>query len=156
MKSISPLLFLIALALAPQRANASGSRTYEVEGWHVKIRQDQFSGATSCQIGRRGVFLERGLAVFQFNVNTDTSTAIYRIDNGPPADARMPASDRLTDDLHRLENPSHGEVKIALGRLVMAHNVLIRPRGARGPQRFDVSGLGDAVAFASIRHCPID
>jgi hypothetical protein len=150
------MALLLAGAAAMLAGCASGARSYAVEGWRVRIKEDRFSASRSCSITRHSVSVSQGWAVFQFGERSDTSSAVYRIDNGAPVQAIMPDADRLTDNMSQLTNPSGGRVKVPLDQLTLARQVQIRPSGRDRARSFDVAGLGDAVAFAARRNCPVN
>jgi hypothetical protein len=151
--AIKGMALLLAGAAVVLAGCASGVRNYAVEGWRVRVKEDRFGASRSCSITRQSVSVSHGEAVFQFGKGSDTSSAVYRIDNGAPVQAIMPDADRLTDNMSQLTNPSGGRVKVPLDQLALARQVQIRPSGRAKARSFDVAGLGDAVAFAAHRDC---
>lgn len=132
---------------------------YGVQGWRLDVRNDRFSGQTSCTVRKGDVTVRHGVAVFQFRRSVDTANAQFRIDQGPAQSvgsvvveaAGLGASVAGGD----LRNPSGGRVAIPLRLVSDAHQVSIRPNARGGRREFNLSGLAAAQDAARTQGCDV-
>jgi hypothetical protein len=152
-------LALIPLLLfaSPWRQAQVHSAQHHVGPWTVRVSADRFSGRVRCRLFGQGMDYRRGTVIFRLPGRIDTSTAVYRVDDGEPVDVRTEVMDmaRLGFAIYRddLANPSGGVVRVPQARLIDANAVRIQagPKGAS--LRFKVAGLGAALEVARASGC---
>jgi len=157
MPSRAVLILLLAMPSVGSLESPPPQHVTHAGAWRLSTQYDRFADRTACSLQAPHAHYERHAVVFSFSGRTDTSAAVYRVDDGPP----MTASDdemelaRLGFAVHQddLNNPSGGLVRIPQSKLGGARTVSIQPR-PRGPAtKFDVEGLGDALAAAAKAGC---
>jgi hypothetical protein len=154
----SLLRWTLALAMMiPLAAHAAGTRpqSRRLGAWAMVVRNDPFSGYRACRLGSGPVDYRRQALVFHLSHRTDTSGAVYRIDDGPPIWARSDAATlaHLGFALHAddLANPSGGLVRIPAARLAGAKQVRIEAKGR--VHAFRIAGFEAALAAARSLGC---
>jgi len=150
------LLLTLVLWTHPPVSDVTQHR-YGVDGWVLEIRNDRFSGHTSCRVHRGRLSYERQALVFHLAQHVNTFDAAYRIDGGRLFLSRDDAADLAAqgfalsdDDLH---NPSGGLVRIPASRLEGAKLAQIQVRPLARPLRFKLDGLGPTLAAAHRLGC---
>ena len=126
-------------------------------GWTYEVRDDRFANLKSCTLYRRSVTYANGTLTFHLPRDTDTSQAVYRIDDSAIQPWRVAAMELASDGISLqhddLRNPSGGLVPIPVRRLTNAHLVIIRPNEKAKPVKFRVEGFSTAMAAATAAGC---
>ena len=125
--------------------------------WTLNVRTDSFTTGHVCKLTRPGIDYQRQTVILHLPARTDTTNAVYRIDAGPPVEAR--ADDlqivrlgfALQDD--DLQNPSGGVIRIPVTRLVGARSVRVETAAFSRSRKFDLDGLDAALAAANAANC---
>ena len=152
-------LFIAAsiLALLPWIGRDPDVSTHRVGHWTLTASTDRFSKSTDCKIINKDISIINGVALFHFAKTTDTSQAIYKIDEEGPFSA---ADDELavahaglslySDDL---TNTSGGVVRLPASKISNAHRLRIELAPHTKPRTFDVSGVKDVIELARQFEC---
>ena len=143
-------LTLLQLFATPSEHRAN------IAGWTLEWRRDAFRERQACRLHRGAVDYTRQALVFRLPRSVDTSSAVYRIDDGQPLLSRDDAADiaRLGFALHDddLANPSGGAVRIVASKLKSARTVVVEAKPYGSKARFTVEGLSAALTAAH-SHC---
>jgi hypothetical protein len=126
-------------------------------GWTLRLHRDHFAQRLACQLSKHRITYERGALVFHLSPDIDTSSAVYRVDGGPPMDVRLDQGRlaRLGFALENddLANPSGGLVRIPEDRVVGAYAVAIELKADSRPRTFAIAGFDAALASARAAAC---
>jgi hypothetical protein len=125
--------------------------------WTLRVRAEPFAGRQVCELRRGDIAYQRQALVFRLSTRIDTTTAIYRVDGGPPIQARDDEAvlAHLGFALHNddLDNPSGGLVRIPEARLAGAGVVQIETADHPHPVKFKIAGLESALDAAHKAGC---
>ena len=131
-----------------------------IDQWSLDVRKDTFSGRIACELSSPRINYQRQSLVIHFPANIDTDDAVYRIDNGPPIQARSDLLElaRLGFSVEAggLDNPSEGLVRVPVERLDGALVIAVQPRPNARPSLFKIAGLAEALAKAEAAGCEAD
>jgi hypothetical protein len=143
---------------APRHPVQRSAFTRRIDGWTLGVRRDAFAASALCRLTRGRAAYDRGVVVFRLSPGTDTSAAVYRIDDGPPrpvtADQMAVASLGLPIWQDDLDNPSGGVVRIPAGKLAGARLVRIETRLNGHVWRARVDHLDAALEASREAGCP--
>jgi hypothetical protein len=145
--AIAAAFFFLGGHAQPQQDVRSGI-------WRVHVVHDSFTGEVSCRISTRNAVVLGSDLVLHLGMGVDTTAALYRVDGGVVQDAfptRAPWQDPAAD----FGNPSAGLVPAPLKTVVGAKFIWVRASDRLPARRFDVAGLGEALASAAAQSCPL-
>jgi hypothetical protein len=160
------MLLVIALSLIPffhpkpRPVVPAAVERHRVDQWRYEIDRDNFTGGQRCRLSERDVSYGRKTLTFRFSPGTDTSQAVFRIEDGPAhpwTEVRLQLLNNgvpIQDD--SVENPSRGLVRIPAVDVGDARWVWIRSGPRTRPRRFVIAGLRPALAAAQASGCDPD
>jgi hypothetical protein len=134
-------------------------RLYKLGPWLIAVHPDRFAETTTCQLHTGNVSLQRDTLIFRVAPQGDTTTAVFRIDSGPPH--------RVAETFDAVEargffpqrgwvvDPNGGEAALPVSSVSGARTVAIRVSPKRHPHVFKVARLPEAEAAAKALGCPI-
>ncbi len=128
-------------------------------GWILYVRQDRFTGTTSCLMKGRKMTYRHGVLTFHFSRRTDTANALYRVDQGPARAVGLvgPEAAGLGAEFKskNTKNPSDGKVHIPSAHLEAAQTVSVRPNKKRQATSFSLTGFDQALTVAKRLNCDV-
>ena len=156
---------IVPLALASFLFFGSASHRHELNHhqrfgyWTIRTRSDNFSSQTFCHITARSADYVRGTVTLYLGRKIDTSTAVLRIDHGRPLKASVDIVELAKSGVavynDTLDNPSGGMIRVSDQRVVGAHVVEVEPKPGSAVTKFNIDGLKQALAFASVAGCAV-
>ena len=124
-------------------------KAQRIEGWRLEVRRDDFAHVVLCRLSRPHAFAKASDLVWRLGSKIDTSSALYRIDDGPPVAAPFFALSASAN----LANPSDGRIALDLSELSAAKRVSAEVRAGGHVYSLRVQGLGQALAAAQTAGC---
>lgn len=150
-------LVLWSSLLHPWTHDARIERLKPAPGWKLEVRQDTFTGATTCVIEARDMVYRHGVLTFRFDSSVDTANALYRLDQGVVQPAGLVATEAAglgaQFKSRNMKNPSNGQVHIPTAYLQTAQTITIRPNSHRRAKTFHLTGFGDVLTVAKTKGC---
>jgi hypothetical protein len=135
---------------------------HDIGRWRLDAHRDAFTGQTLCTLtrggtGPGGIEYTHHALVLHLSPKTDTSAALYRLDQGPVYAVKTDQADlaKLGFPLHAddLDNPSAGLVRIPIARVVGARVVSVDYSVGRRVVVFKIDGLAAALDAAAAAGC---
>jgi hypothetical protein len=130
---------------------------YVSGGWVVTVGHDRFTGALACSLKTRAMHYRNDTLIFHLKRGLETTHAVYRIDDGPPA----PVSAAFHEvEAHGffprrgwVDDPAGGDVALPASYLHDVRYVWIRASTATRPVAFKVNRFDDALDHARAEGC---
>ena len=125
-----------------------------VAGWRIEVEADIFNGRTRCAVTTRDMSLSPSDLMISLGNHVDTSTAVIRLDSGPPVTLHAPeVADLSAKSDAALFNPSGGKLVEPLAELKGAKKIYIETDPRRPLILLNVASVPAVLAAASKAGC---
>jgi hypothetical protein len=135
----------------------STQRLYRLDGWHIAVNHDTFTGAVSCSLTAKHMRFKSDTLIFHLGPGVEATHAVFRIDGGTP---RPVSTAFREDEAHGffpqrgfIDDPAGGDVALPADQFKGVKRLWIRASPANQPRYFNVSRFNDALAGAKAAGC---